>query len=88
MPRVHGSYCENSPFNTNNLRETLPPLLTPAELNQNKNNAGAIREMRCEVESREEKPGCVLKLSLCYLLISDLPTDLFKGKDWGGAEGQ
>lgn len=53
---VHGSYCENSSSIKNNLRETLPPLLTLAELNKNKDKADVIREIWCEVESREENP--------------------------------
>lgn len=50
---VHGSYCENSSFIKNNLRETLPPLLTPAELNPNKVKADAVWE--CNVKLKAEK---------------------------------
>lgn len=50
---VHGSYCENGSFIKNNLREMLPPLLTPAELNPNKVKADAVWE--CNVKLKAEK---------------------------------
>lgn len=42
-----------------------------------------------KLKAEKKKSGCVLKLSLCYLLILNLLTDLlFKDRDWVGAEGQ